>query len=92
MSALLSLNPIPLISWKGSTFNQIYSSIQQNGKNMYITDTQTRSYFSANPPKSSGLTFKLRNGKPFTNLRFHCEINRCIMFYHRVKKPIAWHL
>ena len=32
MSALLSLNPIPLISWKGSTFNQIHSSIQKNGQ------------------------------------------------------------
>lgn len=51
MSALLSLNPIPLISWKGSTFNQIYSSIQKNGQNLYTTDTQTRSYFSANPIK-----------------------------------------
>tara|TARA_B110000503_G_scaffold139070_1_gene226596 strand:+ start:560 stop:1972 length:1413 start_codon:yes stop_codon:yes gene_type:complete len=51
MSALLSLNPIPLISWKGSTFNQIYSSIQKNGQNLYTTDTQPRSYFSANPIK-----------------------------------------
>lgn len=32
MSALLSLNPIPLISWKGNTFNQISSSIQKNGQ------------------------------------------------------------
>ena len=34
MSALLSLNPIPLISWKGNTFNQISSSIQKNGQIM----------------------------------------------------------
>jgi hypothetical protein len=32
MSAILSLNPIPLISWKGNTFNQISSSIQKNGQ------------------------------------------------------------
>ena len=34
MSAVLNLNPIPLISWKGQTFNQIHSSIQKNGQLM----------------------------------------------------------
>ena len=48
MSALLSLNPIPLISWKGSTFNQIYSSIQQNGQ---TTGIQSQNLFAANPIK-----------------------------------------
>jgi hypothetical protein len=32
MSALLNLNSIPLVSWKGQTFNQIHSSIRKNGQ------------------------------------------------------------
>lgn len=47
MSALLNLNPIPLIPWKGRTFNQIHSSIQKNG-NIY---TDKPNLFSANPLK-----------------------------------------
>ena len=50
MSALLNLNPIPLIPWKGRTFNQIHSSIQKNGK--ISTDIiQTPNLFAANPLK-----------------------------------------
>ena len=47
MSALLNLNPIPLIPWKGKTFNQIHSSIQKNGK----IPTDTPNLFAANPLK-----------------------------------------
>lgn len=47
MSALLNLNPIPLIPWKGRTFNQIHSSIQKNGK----ISTDNPNLFSANPLK-----------------------------------------
>jgi hypothetical protein len=47
MSALLNLNPIPLIPWKGRTFNQIHSSIQKNGN----IRTDKPSLFSANPLK-----------------------------------------
>jgi hypothetical protein len=47
MSALLNLNPIPLIPWKGRTFNQIHSSIQKNGK----IRTDTPKLFAANPLK-----------------------------------------
>jgi hypothetical protein len=50
MSALLSLNSIPLISWKGQTFTQIHSSIQKNGEvNSHIL--QVRGLFSARPLK-----------------------------------------
>lgn len=51
MSALLNLNSIPLIRWKGLTFNQIHSSIQKNGRINTDTIMSTRSYFSANPLK-----------------------------------------
>jgi hypothetical protein len=47
MSALLNLNPIPLISWKGQTFNQIHSSIQKNGQQM----TGNPRLYAANPLK-----------------------------------------
>ena len=47
MSALLNLNPIPLIPWKERTFNQIHSSIQKNGQ----TRVDKPSLFSANPLK-----------------------------------------
>jgi hypothetical protein len=47
MSALLNLNPIPLIPWKGRTFNQIHSSIQKNGN----INTDKINLFSANPLK-----------------------------------------
>jgi len=47
MSALLNLNPIPLIQWKGRTFNQIHSSIQKNGQ----VRTDTPKLFAANPLK-----------------------------------------
>jgi len=47
MSALLNLNPIPLIPWKGRTFNQIHSSIQKNGN----INTDNPNLFSANPLK-----------------------------------------
>ena len=50
MSALLNLNSIPLISWKGNTFNQIYSSIQKNGQLKHDT-VDSRNLFSANPIK-----------------------------------------
>lgn len=51
MSALLSLNPIPLISWKGRTFNQIHSSIQKNGQNFENISGSVQNLFSANPLK-----------------------------------------
>jgi len=47
MSALLNLNPIPLIQWKGRTFNQIHSSIQKNGK----IHADNPNLFAANPLK-----------------------------------------
>ena len=47
MSALLNLNSIPLIPWKGRTFNQIHSSIQKNGN----INTDNPNLFSANPLK-----------------------------------------
>ena len=47
MSALLNLNPIPLIPWKGRTFNQIHSSIQKNGQ----ISADIPQLFSANPLK-----------------------------------------
>ena len=31
MSARLNMNPIPMIQWKGQTFNQITSYIKKNG-------------------------------------------------------------
>ena len=31
MSARLSMNQIPIIPWKGQTFNQIVSHIKKNG-------------------------------------------------------------
>jgi hypothetical protein len=50
MSALLNLNPIPLIPWKGRTFNQIHSSIQKNG-NISRDIIQKPNLFAANPLK-----------------------------------------
>jgi hypothetical protein len=47
MSALLNLNPIPLIPWKGRTFNQIHSSIQKNGQ----ISADIPKLFAANPLK-----------------------------------------
>lgn len=47
MSALLNLNPIPLIPWKGRTFNQIHSSIQKNGQ----VHADIPKLFAANPLK-----------------------------------------
>ena len=47
MSALLNLNPIPLIPWKGRTFNQIHSSIQKNGQ----IRADIPNLFAANPLK-----------------------------------------
>jgi len=47
MSALLNLNPIPLISWKGQTFNQIHSFIQKNGQ----LPTANPIIFAASPLK-----------------------------------------
>ena len=51
MSALLSLNPIPLISWKGRTFNQVHSSIQKNGQYTENSSNSVENLFSANPLK-----------------------------------------
>jgi len=51
MSALLSLNPIPLISWKGRTFNQVHSSIQKNGQYIENSSNSVQNLFSANPLK-----------------------------------------
>ena len=51
MSALLSLNPIPLISWKGRTFNQVHSSIQKNGQYTENSSNSVQNLFSANPLK-----------------------------------------
>ena len=48
MSALLSLNPIPMITWKDRTFNQIHSSLQKNQRSI---TTNNRSFFSAQPLK-----------------------------------------
>ena len=31
MPARLNMNPIPIIQWKGQTFNQIVSHIKKNG-------------------------------------------------------------
>ena len=50
MSALLNLNPIPLIPWKGRTFNQIHSSFQKNGQISSAT-IQRPHLFAANPLK-----------------------------------------
>ena len=50
MSALLNLNPIPLIPWKGRTFNQIHSSIQKNGQFSSSTIHEPH-LFAANPLK-----------------------------------------
>jgi hypothetical protein len=50
MSALLNLNPIPMISWKGQTFNQIHSSIQKNGQ-LPVEYTSSKQMFSARPLK-----------------------------------------
>lgn len=50
MSALLNLNSIPLVPWKGRTFNQIHSSIQKNGQ--IRTDIiQRPNLFATNPLK-----------------------------------------
>lgn len=50
MSALLNLNSIPLISWKGLSFTQIHPSIQKNGQvNSHIL--QVKDLFSAKPLK-----------------------------------------
>ena len=50
MSALLNLNPIPLIPWKGRTFNQIHSSIQKNGQ-ISADIILNPNLFAANPLK-----------------------------------------
>ena len=50
MSALLNLNPIPLIPWKGRTFNQIHSSIQKNGQ-ISADIIINPNLFAANPLK-----------------------------------------
>jgi hypothetical protein len=50
MSALLNLNPIPLIPWKGRTFNQIHSSIQKNGQ-ISADIVLNPNLFAANPLK-----------------------------------------
>jgi hypothetical protein len=50
MSARLNMNAIPLISWKGQTFNQLTNTIQKNG----MIDTNiniSRSIFSTQPIK-----------------------------------------
>ena len=50
MSARLNMNTIPLISWKGQTFNQLTNTIQKNG----AIDTNiniSRSIFSTQPIK-----------------------------------------
>lgn len=50
MSALLNMNAIPLISWKGLTFSQIHSSIQKNGQ-IDSNISNVRNLFSARPLK-----------------------------------------
>jgi hypothetical protein len=45
MSALLSLNQIPLVPWKGKTFNQIHSTIKKNDLSNY-TLSGNRNYFA----------------------------------------------
>ena len=47
MSARLNMNPIPMIQWKGQTFNQITSYIRKNG----TTSVNTNNIFSALPLK-----------------------------------------
>ncbi len=44
MSALLSLNPIPMITWKDKTFNQIHSSLQKNQRS--VTNNNRIFFFS----------------------------------------------
>ena len=51
MSALLSLNTIPLISWKEKTFNQIHSSIKKNGQIQQDSGSNLTQMFSSNPLK-----------------------------------------
>lgn len=50
MSALLNLNSIPLIPWKGRTFNQIHSSFQKNGQ-LSSSIIENPHLFAANPLK-----------------------------------------
>jgi hypothetical protein len=51
MSALLSLNAIPLISWKEKTFNQIHSSMKKNGQIQYDSGSNLQRLFRAPPLK-----------------------------------------
>ena len=43
------LNQLPLVSWKGKTFNQITSSLQMNSKSAIHSDTSNMSLFKPMP-------------------------------------------
>ena len=50
MSAIVQMNKVPLIEWKGQTFNQIHSVIKKNDLSNYALYGD-RSKFKANPLK-----------------------------------------
>lgn len=51
MSLIFNINNAPLVNWKGQTFNQIYSTIQKNGKDSATNNLSLQSYFRARPLK-----------------------------------------
>jgi len=71
MSAIVQMNKVPLIEWKGQTFNQIHSVIKKNDLANYALSGD-RSKFKANPLKiyrREIVTQDLSNCNPRTSLK-----------------------
>ena len=71
MSAIVQMNKVPLIEWKGQTFNQIHSVIKKNDLANYALSGD-RSKFRANPLKiyrREIVTQDISNCNPRTSLK-----------------------
>tara|TARA_Y200000002_G_scaffold248024_1_gene205380 strand:- start:8853 stop:9731 length:879 start_codon:yes stop_codon:yes gene_type:complete len=51
MAAIVQMNKIPIIQWKGQTFEQIHSLIKKNDLKNYTIDDSSNIKFRANPLK-----------------------------------------